>query len=92
VIALLRNNGPNTGLRRTEIMVASKIRLGTEPPAPTYNKVRFSVMRTVRMVSASNVSGLVWVTHLDQIRIVEWCVVRFGSKNGYGKQMYLKET
>ena len=40
-------------------------------------------MCTVRMVSASNVSGLVQVTYLNQIRIVEWCVVRFGSKNGH---------
>lgn len=83
VIALLRNNGPNTGLRRTEIMVASKIRLGTEPPAPTYNKVRFSVLCTVIMVSASIVSGLVWVIYLYQIHIVEWCVVRFELKNGH---------
>ena len=31
------------------------------------------------------------VTYLNQTPIFEWCVARFGSKNGYPKDMSLEE-
>jgi hypothetical protein len=31
------------------------------------------------------------VTYLNQTPIFEWCVVRFGSKNGYPKDMSFEE-
>jgi hypothetical protein len=40
VIALLRAKGPNAGLRRSDIMEASKIALRSEVPGATYQKVR----------------------------------------------------
>ncbi|CAK9209591.1 unnamed protein product [Sphagnum troendelagicum] len=39
VIALLRAKGPNAGLRRSDIMEASKIALRSEVPGATYQKV-----------------------------------------------------
>lgn len=39
VLALLRKMGPNTGLRKTEIMGAFKIATGKEAPTTTYQKV-----------------------------------------------------
>jgi hypothetical protein len=40
VVALLRAKGPNAGLRRSDIMEASKIALRSEVPGATYQKVR----------------------------------------------------